>query len=113
MAFLHPCYACLNVHEEMFVAFVRRISPLKCYAVPSFASAKSGPLALSEWVGAHFERSLGNPQRAQAQTDDNDAIWLADLRAYGLILARFVSPVAASEPRTSGVAASTPLTLYI
>src|SRR5574340_415921 len=52
----------------------------------------------------HFELVLANAAHVKnvpgRKTDVNDATWLADLLAHGLIRASFVPPVAVQELRT-------------
>ena len=52
----------------------------------------------------HFELVLANAAHVKnvpgRKTDVNDAMWLADLLAHGLIRASFVPPVAVQELRT-------------
>lgn len=52
----------------------------------------------------HFELMLANAAHVKnvpgRKTDVNDAMWLADLLAHGLIRAGFVPPVAVQELRT-------------
>jgi transposase len=52
----------------------------------------------------HFELVLANAAQVKSvpgrKTDVNDAVWLADLLAPGLIRASFVPPVAVQELRT-------------
>jgi len=58
------------------------------------------------WHGleGHFQLVLANAARGKNvpghKTDVNDAMWLADLLAHGLIRASFLPPVAVQELRT-------------
>ncbi|MFP3335153.1 transposase, partial [Pseudomonas sp. SIMBA_064] len=88
--------------------------------VRSFGSTTTGLLALSDWLTehacthvameatgvywkpvwhileGHFELILANAQHIRnvpgRKTDVNDAMWIADLLAHGLIRASFVPP---------------------
>jgi transposase len=81
-----------------------------------FATTTRGLLALSEWLsthqcqtvaleatGAQFALVLANPGHVRAipgrKSDMNDAAWLADLVAHGLIRGSFVPPTAIQELR--------------
>ncbi|WP_434661090.1 IS110 family transposase [Paraburkholderia sp. A3BS-1L] len=127
MDILHPRCAGLDVHKDTIVASVRCVSAPEHHEVRSFASTTSGLLALSDWLGkhsvthvameatgvywkpvwhileAHFELVLANAQHIRnvpgRKTDVNDAMWIADLLAHGLIRASFVPPVATQELR--------------
>lgn len=127
MDILHPRCAGLDVHKDTIVACVRCVSAPVHHEVRSFASTTSGLLALSDWLGehrvthvameatgvywkpvwhileAHFELVLANAQHIRnvpgRKTDVNDAMWIADLLAHGLIRASFVPPVATQELR--------------
>ncbi|HKT95550.1 MAG TPA: IS110 family transposase [Paraburkholderia sp.] len=127
MDILHPRCAGLDVHKDTIVACVRCVSAPVHREVRSFASTTSGLLALSDWLGehrvthvameatgvywkpvwhileAHFELVLANAQHIRnvpgRKTDVNDAMWIADLLAHGLIRASFVPPVATQELR--------------
>ena len=97
--------------------------------VQTFATTTSGLLALADWLAAsrdeqvvgmeatgvywkpvwhvlegHFELVLANAAHVKnvpgRKTDVNDAMWLADLLAHGLIRASFVPPAAVQELRT-------------
>ena len=94
----------------------------------TFATTTSGLLALADWLESfgvqhvameatgvywkpvwhvlegHFELVLANAAHVKnvpgRKTDVNDAMWLADLLAHGLIRASFVPPTAVQELRT-------------
>ena len=58
----------------------------------------------------HFELVLANAAHVKnvpgRKTDVNDAVWLADLLAHGLIRASFVPPAAVQEPPSAEPPAS-------
>ena len=119
----------LDVHKQTVVACARVAGngPL-LQEVRTFATTTSGLLALADWLeslgvehvameatgvywkpvwhvlDAHFELVLANAAHVKnvpgRKTDVNDAMWLADLLAHGLIRASFVPPVAVQELRT-------------
>jgi len=129
MEVICPRCAGLDVHKQTVVACVRIASdgaPLQ--EVRTFATTTSGLLQLADWLesfGArhvameatgvywkpvwhvlegHFELVLANAAHVKnvpgRKTDVNDAMWLADLLAHGLIRASFVPPAAVQELRT-------------
>jgi transposase len=129
MEIIYPRCAGLDVHKQSVVACARILgegAPLQ--AVQTFATTTSGLLALVDWLDgfgvervameatgvywkpvwhileSHFELVLANAAHVKAvpgrKTDVNDATWLADLLAHGLIRASFVPPVAVQELRT-------------
>lgn len=97
------------------------------HEVQSFCSTSKGLLALSDWLAGHgcshvameatgvywkpvwhvlegsFELVLGNAAHIRnvpgRKTDVNDAMWIADLLAHGLIRSSFVPPAAIQELR--------------
>jgi transposase len=117
------------VHKQTVVACVRIVGdgPL-LQEVRTFATTTSELLALSDWLDSfgvqhvameatgvywkpvwhvlegHFELVLANAAHVKnvpgRKTDVNDATWLADLLAHGLIRASFVPPAAVQELRT-------------
>ena len=129
MDVIYPRCAGLDVHKQTVVACVRIVSddPL-LQEVRTFATTTSGLLALSDWLDSfgvqhlameatgvywkpvwhvlegHFELVLANAAHVKnvpgRKTDVNDATWLADLLAHGLIRASFVPPTAVQELRT-------------
>ena len=129
MEVIYPRCAGLDVHKQSVVACVRIASdgPL-VQEVRTFAATTSGLLALCDWLQSfgvqhvameatgvywkpvwhvlegHFELVLANAAHVKnvpgRKTDVNDAMWLADLLAHGLIRASFVPPVAVQELRT-------------
>ncbi|WP_421381024.1 IS110 family transposase (plasmid) [Paraburkholderia sp. DD10] len=127
MQILYPRCAGLDVHKDIIVACVRCVSAPKHHEVRSFASTTTGLLALSDWLAGHscthvameatgvywkpvwhvledhFELVLANAQHIRnvpgRKTDVNDATWIADLVAHGLIRSSFVPPTATQELR--------------
>lgn len=128
MEVIHSRCAGLDVHKQTVVACVRIAdngAPLQ--EVRTFATTTSGLLALADWLESfavkhvameatgvywkpvwhilegHFELVLANAAHVKnlpgRKTDVNDAMWLADLLAHGLIRASFVPPVAVQELR--------------
>lgn len=118
----------LDVHKATVVACVRIAGEgAAVQQVQSFATTTSGLLALSDWLDSHevehvgmeatgvywkpvwhvleghFELVLANAAHVKnvpgRKTDVNDAMWLADLLAHGLIRASFVPPQAVQELR--------------
>jgi len=129
MDVIYPRCAGLDVHKQTVVACARVAGngPL-LQDVRTFATTTSGLLALADWLESlgvehvameatgvywkpvwhvlegHFELVLANAAHVKnvpgRKTDVNDAMWLADLLAHGLIRASFVPPVAVQELRT-------------
>lgn len=127
MEVLYPRCAGLDVHKDTVVACVRCVSPPTHQEVQSFATTTTGLLALAEWLAAHgcthvameatgvywkpvwhllegrFELVLANAQHIRnvpgRKTDVNDAMWIADLLAHGLIRSSFVPPALIQELR--------------
>lgn len=129
MEVIYPRCAGLDVHKKTVVACVRiaRDAP-PLQEVRTFEMTTSGLLALADWLDSfgvehvameatgvywkpvwhvlegHFELVLANAAHVKnvpgRQTDANDAMWLADLLAHGLIRASFVPPVAIQELRS-------------
>ena len=128
MEVIYPRCAGLDVHKQTVVACVRIAgdgAPLQ--EVRTFATTTSELLALADWLESfgveqvameatgvywkpvwhvlesHFELVLANAAHVKnvpgRKTDVNDAMWLADLLAHGLIRASFVPPVAVQELR--------------
>jgi transposase len=129
MEVIYPRCAGLDVHKQTVVACVRIAGDGPALQeVRSFASTTSGLLALADWLDSfgvthvameatgvywkpvwhvlegHFELVLANAAHVKnvpgRKTDVNDAMWLADLLAHGLIRASFVPPAAVQELRT-------------
>ena len=129
MEVIHPRCAGLDVHKQTVVACVRiaRDGP-PLQEVRTFPTTTSGLLALADWLESfgvehvameatgvywkpvwhvlegHFELILANAAHVKnvpgRKTDVNDAMWLADLLAHGLIRASFVPPLEVQELRT-------------
>jgi transposase len=120
MEVLHPHCAGLDVHKESVVACMRHMVNSKVSSeVKTFRSTTQELMALSDWLSdegcthiameatgvywkpvwhilsdAEFELVLANASHVKnvpgRKTDVNDATWLADLMAHGLIRASFV-----------------------
>jgi transposase len=127
MQVLYPRCAGLDVHKDTIVACVRCVSPPEHHEVRSFDSTTRGLLELADWLASHgcthvameatgvywkpvwhmledgFELVLANAQHIRnvpgRKTDVNDAMWIADLLAHGLIRSSFVPPAAIQELR--------------
>ena len=128
MEVIHPRCAGLDVHKQSVVACVRIAgngAPIQ--EVRTFTTTTSGLRALADWLEghavehvameatgvywkpvwhvleAHFELILANAAHVKnlpgRKTDVNDAVWLADLLAHGLIRASFVPPTAVQQLR--------------
>src|SRR3989449_8705437 len=129
MEVIYPRCAGLDVHKQTVVACARIVGEGPALQeVRTFATTTSGLLALADWLESlgvehvameatgvywkpvwhvlegHFELVLANAAHVKnvpgRKTDVNDAMWLADLLAHGLIRASFVPPVAVQELRT-------------
>src|SRR5881296_1444436 len=128
MDVVHPKCAGLDVHQQTVVACARVVNGASVHhEVRTFGTTTQDLLALSDWLTAHgcthvamessgvywkpvwhvleghFELVLANAAHVKnvpgRKTDVNDATWLADLLAYGLIRASFVPPAAVQELR--------------
>jgi len=127
MQVLYPRCAGLDVHKDTIVACVRCVSAPAHQEVRSFASTTGELLELAEWLASHdcthvameatgvywkpvwhiledeFELVLANAGHIRnvpgRKTDVNDAMWIADLLAHGLIRSSFVPPAAIQELR--------------
>src|SRR4051794_18939003 len=130
MEVLHPHCAGLDVHKDSVVACVRHMvdSTVK-REVRSFQTTTKGLMALSEWLSAEgcmhvvmeatgvywkpvwhilsdgeFELVLANAAHVKnvpgRKTDVNDATWLAELLAHGLVRGIFVPDEQTQEMRT-------------
>src|SRR5712691_2898279 len=130
MEVLHPHCAGLDVHKDTVVACVRHTVEGKVEReVRSFKTTTQDLMTLSEWLSAEgcthivmeatgiywkpvwhilsdgeFELVLANAAHVKnvpgRKTDVNDATWLADLLAHGLIRASFVPDTQTQELRT-------------
>jgi len=127
MQVLYPRCAGLDVHKDMVMARVRCVSEPPHDEVRSFATTTSALLELNDWLSGHgvthvameatgvywkpiwhlleghFELVLANAQHIKnvpgRKTDVNDASWIADLLAHGLIRSSFVPPTPIQELR--------------
>lgn len=127
MQVLYPRCAGLDVHKDTVVACVRCVSVPKANEVRTFATTTRQLIELSDWLGSHgcthvameatgvywkpvwhlleaqFELVLANAQHIRnvpgRKTDVNDATWIADLLAHGLIRSSFVPPAHIQELR--------------
>lgn len=127
MEVLYPRCAGLDVHKETVVACVRCVSAPTAHEVRTFGTTTGALLELSDWLDAHgcthvamestgvywkpvwhllegsFELVLANAQHIRnvpgRKTDVNDAMWIADLLAHGLIRGSFVPPAQIQELR--------------
>ena len=127
MEILYPRCAGLDVHKDMVMARVRCVSEPPVDETRSFATTTGALIELQEWLSSHtvthvameatgiywkpvwhlleehFELILANAQHIKnvpgRKTDVNDAAWIADLLAHGLISASFVPPKPIQELR--------------
>jgi transposase len=127
MQVLYPRCAGLDVHKDTVVACVRCVSEPEHHETRSFATTTRELLALGEWLVEHgcshvameatgiywrpvwhvlegqAELVLANAQHIKnvpgRKTDVNDAMWIADLLAHGLIRSSFVPPQPIQELR--------------
>jgi transposase len=120
MELLHPHCAGLDLHKETVVACIRHmLNGTVTTEVKSFQTTTQQLMELSDWLSSHgvthiameatgvywkpvwhilsggeFELVLANAAHVKnvpgRKTDVNDATWLADLMAHGLIRASFV-----------------------
>jgi transposase len=128
MQVLYARCAGLDVHKDTVVACVRLVGDGEVKTVvATFETTTSALLALSDWLEGHgvthvameatgvywkpvwhmlegsFELVLANAMHIKnvpgRKTDVNDATWIADLLAHGLIRASFVPPTSIQELR--------------
>lgn len=127
MEIMYPRCAGLDVHKDSVVARIRCVSPPLHDEVGTFATTTSALLELNGWLSQHavthvameatgvywkpvwhllegdFELVLANAQHIRnvpgRKTDVNDAAWIADLLAHGLIRSSFVPPAPIQELR--------------
>ena len=127
MQVLYPRCAGLDVHKDTVVASVRCVCPPVHHEVRSFGTTTSELLELAEWLSSHgcthvameatgvywkpvwhiledeFDLVLANAAHIRnvpgRKTDVNDAMWIADLLAHGLIRSSFVPPAPIQELR--------------
>ncbi|MFI4972585.1 MAG: IS110 family transposase [Hyphomicrobiales bacterium] len=128
MEVIYPRCAGLDVHKDTVVACARICADGKVDRwVKTFPTTTAGLLALSDWLTQHgctvvameatgvywkpvwhilegsFELVLANAKHIRnvpgRKTDVNDAMWIADLLAHGLIRGSFVPPQPIQELR--------------
>jgi transposase len=127
MEVLYQRCAGLDVHKDSVVACVRCVSEPVHREVRTFGTTTSELFALADWLESHgcthvameatgvywkpvwhllesrFELVLANAQHIRnvpgRKTDVNDAMWIADLLAHGLIRGSFVPPSRIQELR--------------
>ena len=128
MEVLYPRCAGLDVHKNSVVACARVVEAGRVEQfVETFGTTTSALLALSDWLAKHevthvameatgvywkpvwhvleggFELVLANAAHVKnvpgRKTDVNDATWIADLLAHGLIRGSFVPPTAVQDLR--------------
>lgn len=127
MEVLYPRCAGLDVHKDTVVACARCVSKPQRREVRTFGTTTSELFALADWLESHrcthvameatgvywkpvwhvledrFELVLANAQHIRnvpgRKTDVNDATWIADLLAHGLIRSSFVPPARIQELR--------------
>lgn len=127
MQVLYPRCAGLDVHKDTVIAAVRCVSSPVHHEVRSFSTTTRGLVELAQWLTSHgcthvameatgvywkpvwhqlegrFELVLANAQHIRnvpgRKTDVNDATWIADLLAHGLIRSSFVPPALIQELR--------------
>lgn len=127
MQVLYPRCAGLDVHKDSVVARVRCVSAPQADETRTFATTTGALIELQEWLSTHavthvameatgvywkpvwhllegyFELVLANAQHIRnvpgRKTDVNDAAWIADLLAHGLIRSSFVPPAPIQELR--------------
>ncbi len=124
----HQRCAGLDVHKDSVVACVRVVRERDVFQeVKTFDTTTQGLLALSDWLGEHecthaamestgvywkpvwhvleasIDLVLANAMHIRnlpgRKTDVNDATWIADLLAHGLIRSSFVPPTHVQELR--------------
>jgi len=127
MEVLFPRCAGLDVHKDTVVAAVRCVSAPLAHEVRTFGTTTGELLTLAGWLESHgcthvameatgiywkplwhvlegrFELVLANATHIRnvpgRKTDVNDATWIADLLAHGLIRNSFVPPAPIQELR--------------
>lgn len=129
MEVLHPHCAGLDVHKDSVVACIRlQEGPSARHLIETFGTTTRELLRLADWLAEQevthvameatgvywkavwhileetFELVLANAMHIKnvpgRKTDVNDATWIADLLAHGLIRASFVPPTAIQDMRT-------------
>jgi transposase len=127
MELLHERCAGFDVHKDSVVVRARCVSEPVYHEVKTFGTTTSELLNLNEWLKSHgithiameatgvywkpvwhlmegdFELVLANAQHIRnvpgRKTDVNDASWIAELLAHGLIQSSFVPPQPIQEVR--------------
>jgi transposase len=127
MEVLYPRCAGLDVHKDSVVACVRCVTKPEAREVRTFGTTTRELFALADWLESYgcthvameatgvywkpvwhildgrFELVLANAQHIRnvpgRKTDVNDAMWIADLLAHGLIRSSFVPPAQIQELR--------------
>jgi transposase len=128
MEVMYPRCAGLDVHKDTIVACARVAeSGGVVQEVESFSTTTTGLMALSDWLESHqcthvameatgvywkpvwhvledsFELVLANAMHIRnvpgRKSDVNDAMWIADLLAHGLIRGSFVPPATIQQMR--------------
>lgn len=130
MEMIHPRCAGLDVHKDVVVACARIASGEGevTHEVESFSTMTQGLLKLADWLAEReithvvmeatgvywkpvwhvldesFDLTLANAAHVRnvpgRKTDVNDATWLAELHAHGLVRPSFVPPTRVQELRT-------------
>jgi transposase len=129
MELLHPKCAGLDVHKDSVVACIRiQEGPEAVHQVKTFGTTTKALLELSDWLSQHqvthvameatgvywkpvwhvldgtVEQVLANAMHIKnvpgRKTDVNDATWISDLLAHGLIQSSFVPPTDIQDMRT-------------
>lgn len=127
MDVLYPRCAGLDVHKDKVVACVRCVTAPEAREVRAFGTTTRDLLALGDWIASfdcshvameatgvywkpvwallegRFELILANAAHIRnvpgRKTDINDAMWIADLLAHGLITSSFVPPAEIQQLR--------------
>ena len=129
MELLHGKCAGLDVHKDTVVACIRiQEGPEAAYQVKTFGTTTKALLELSDWLSEHqvthvameatgvywkpvwhvldgtVDQVLANAMHIKnvpgRKTDVNDATWISDLLAHGLIQSSFVPPSDIQDMRT-------------
>jgi transposase len=129
MELLHPRCAGLDVHKDSVVACARVVTATGIeHHVETFATTTAALLQLADWLAGYgithvameatgvywrpvwhvlegrFDLVLANAMHIKnvpgRKTDVNDAMWIADLLAHGLIRSSFVPPTSVQELRS-------------
>lgn len=127
MEILYPRCAGLDVHKDTVVACIRCVSEPVHREVRTFGTMTAELIELAEWLASHdvthvameatgvywkpvwhmleddLTLVLANAQHIRnvpgRKTDVNDAMWIADLLAHGLIRSSFVPPAQIQDLR--------------